>query len=111
MTSKVVNATCGEKMDHSQRLASISLKLATAKAIDSWQNIPSTEREQLIDELEETSREMHSYAPKLAENLGMAIGVLDTTAHLTQFDSLFDDLQWLFDEFTRADSELKRRRK
>ena len=96
-----------------EKLSEIRRRWKGASLIGHWRSLPSAAREEVLADLEETSRELSASRPELARHYTAALDVLDVASAdgaLGLWSQSVEDVQWLLDEVSRLRQELESKR-
>ena len=96
-----------------EELSDISRRWKSALLIERWRSLPAAAREEVLSDMEDSSRGYRDHDPKLSESYVAAMDALDVvsldgTLHL--WTQATDDVRHLLDEITRLRADLQRER-
>ena len=98
------------KPSDDEKLLEIRRRWKGASLVGNWRSLPAAAREKVLADMEETSRELRSGHPELAQHYTAAMDVLDVVAAdgaLGLWSQAVEDVQWLVDEVSRLRNALQ----
>ncbi|MCP3063454.1 hypothetical protein LXT21_32220 [Myxococcus sp. K38C18041901] len=96
-----------------EALSDISRRWKSALLIERWRSLPAASREEVLADMEDSSRTLRDHDRQLSESFVAAMDALDVvgldgTLHL--WTQATEDVRHLLDEITRLRAELQRER-